>query len=419
MSARLANWSHSYKFGAARVHVPESEEQVQAIVSQSDRVKAAGTRHSFNEIADTSGDLISTERLNRVLSLNASEGTVTVQAGIRYGELCQFLEAEGLALHNLASLPHISVAGAVATATHGSGVLNGSLSSSVVGIRSVSADGHISSLNLGDDSLVFGGSVVALGALGVVIELTLKVEPSFAVTQNVFENLPFDTLDTHFDEIMSGGYSVSLFIHWDQPEVNQVWVKARADQPKPSSDPSDFGAIRATRKHSPVPDGDIENCTDQLGIPGPWFDRLPHFRMGFTPSSGEELQTEYFVDRKDAWEALSAVNTIRDQIYPIIHTTEVRCISADSYWMSPCYERPSVAIHFTWKKDPIRVLGILPKLEELLSPFSARPHWGKLFSMPSDTIQARYPKYDEFRRLVQSMDPTGKFRNPYLDRLLR
>jgi xylitol oxidase len=415
MSEKLLNWARNFEYGAARLHTPDTVDEVQAIVQQSASVKALGTRHSFSDIADTSGDLVSTERLNRVIGIDSNRRTVTVEAGIRYGELSRDLHAAGFALHNLASLPHISVAGACATSTHGSGVTNGSLSTSVSALKFVAANGSIVSLSREQDGDRFEGAVVGLGAFGVVTELTLDIERAFTVEQVVYDNLPFASLEQNFDEIMSCGYSVSLFTHWKSSVVDQVWVKRRVGETLELRDPTSFGAVAADGKRSPLPDGAVENCTEQMGEPGPWYDRLPHFRFGFTPSSGEELQTEYFVAREHAWAALSLINEIRSEVAPLLQTTEIRTIAADSFWMSPSCGRDSVAIHFTWKKDWDGVRRLLPKIEGLLAPFDARPHWGKLSTIEPAVLQARYPALPQFLALAEEYDPAGKFRNAFLD----
>lgn len=416
----MLNWARNFEYSASRIHRPETAEQVQEIVRTARWVKALGTRHSFTKIADTRGDLVSTERLNRVSGLDGAGRRVTVQAGIRYGELCTYLHSHGLALANLASLPHISVAGACATATHGSGVGNGVLAASVAGMRLVAGDGRIVSLSRQDGDEAFYGAVVNLGALGVVIEIDLDVEPAFEMTQRVYENLPFEELLSQFDEIVSAAYSVSLFTSWRGPVIDQVWVKSRLDEPEPATYAGNFfGATAATAKRSPLPDGPPENCTDQMGITGPSYDRLPHFRLRFTPSSGDELQTEYFVRREYAPEAIRRVYALRDQIAPILHISEIRSIAADRFWLSPCHMRDSIALHFTWKSQPERVEHALPQIESALADLDARPHWAKLHRTSPAQLQRLYPKLDNFRLLMQGFDPGQKFRNPYLDLFLK
>ncbi|RAP77220.1 FAD-binding protein [Paenibacillus montanisoli] len=406
------NWAGNYTYGAIGLLVPESMSQLQEMVSRSGRMKTLGTRHSFNGIADSSGTHVSLQKMNRVLEIDFNEGKVTVEGGIRYGELCGYLHANGLALHNLASLPHISVAGACATATHGSGDRNGNLATAVSAMTLVKADGEAVRLTRGQPE--FEGAVVGLGALGVVANLTLEVVPAFQISQRVYENLPLANLEQHLDDIFSSAYSVSLFMDWKRPVFNQVWLKHRTDEAAGYDEPEFFGATLATAKLHPVPGLSAENCSEQLGVSGPWFERLPHFRMNFMPSAGEELQSEYFVPRSHAYEALLAIDSLRDYVSPLLYISEVRSIASDELWMSPCCRQPSIAIHFTWKADWEAVRRVLPMIEEKLEPFNAKPHWGKLFAMPSDRLCPLYEKLPDFRRLLHQYDPQGKFRNDFL-----
>jgi xylitol oxidase len=421
MGDALQNWARNFTFAAARVHSPRSAEDVRDLVARTRKIRALGTRHSFNDIADTTEDLVSLERLDRVVSFDlvGPRPTVTIEAGVTYGRLCPQLHARGYALHNLASLPHISVAGACATATHGSGERNGNLATAVAAIELVTAGGSLGQLSRDRDGDTFAASVVGLGGLGVITKVTLDVVPAFEMAQEVYENLPFAALDANFDAIQSAGYSVSLFTDWRTDRVNQVWVKRRVSDGQPTGpDPTALGATRATRNLHPLADLSAENCTAQLGQPGPWHERLPHFRMDFTPSSGEELQSEYFVPREHAVAALHAVNAMREAIAPHLQISEIRTIAADDLWMSLCYGQHSCAIHFTWRKDWPAVRQILPQIEQALAPFNPRPHWGKLFTVPAAELQRRYPKLEAFRDLLHAQDPRGKFRNGFLNRYL-
>jgi xylitol oxidase len=413
------NWAGNYQYSAIRIHHPITLEQVQELVRRAEKIRALGTRHCFNDIADSSAELISLEHLDRVISLDKERLTVTVEGGIRYGQLCQYLYQEGFALHNLASLPHISIAGACATATHGSGNKNGNLATAVSGMELVLADGSMVVLSREKDRDSFQGMVVGLGGFGVVTKLTLDIQPSFDVRQYVYEALPFSELENHFDEITAGGYSVSLFTDWETEGIDQVWLKRRViGDVHYEAAPEYFGAKLATRNLHPIASISAENCTEQMGIPGPWHERLPHFRMNHTPSSGAELQSEYYLPRKYAFQALLAINGLRQQVTPLIQISEIRTIAADDLWMSPCYQQDCVAIHFTWKKDKPAVKGLLPRLEAALAPFEVRPHWGKLFTMPWDQIGSRYEKLQDFRQLLVAYDPQGKFRNSFLDRYI-
>jgi len=410
------NWAGNYKYKAAEVYVPERIEQIQERVALSKRVKVLGTRHSFNGIADTDETHLSLEKMNRVIALDRTRHQVTVEGGIRYGELCRYLHDRGYALHNLASLPHISVAGACATATHGSGDRHGNLATAVHSLEMVRADGEKVRFSRDDSNGLVAGAVVGLGGLGVVTELTLNVVPAFRVSQEVYEHLPLSLLHDRFDDIFSGAYSVSLFTDWSRSAFTQAWVKRKHEAQHSVPPQSEFfGAVRAAANRHPVPGNGAEHCTEQLGAPGPWHERLPHFRMEFTPSAGEELQSEYFVPRQDAFAALCAIDSLRELVSPLLYVSEVRTIAGDDLWMSPCYRQDSVAIHFTWKPKWDAVRHVLPILEERLAPFQARPHWGKLFAMEPERLRSLYEKLPDFQRLLLRCDPRGKFRNDFLN----
>jgi xylitol oxidase len=407
------NWAGNYTFHARDVYAPKSVEEVQAIVRKHDKLKALGARHSFNNIADTSGGQVSLENL-KDMEVDAKSRTVTVGAGVRYGQLAPYLDQHGFALHNLASLPHVSVVGACATATHGSGIKNGNLSTAVSGLESVNGKGEVVKLTRQDSR--FAGAVVGLGALGVATKITLDLQPTFQMRQVVYENLSFDKLEHHLDEIFGAGYSVSLFTDWQNHRATQVWIKSRVTPGSAwSLAPEFFGAKAATRNLHPLAGHSAENCTEQMGVPGPWYERMPHFRMNFTPSSGQELQSEFFVQRSRAYEAILAVEKLRDQITPHLFITELRTIESDGLWISTAYQRQSLAIHFTWKPEWDAVKTVLPKIEEQLRPFDARPHWAKLFTMPASRLKLLYTRMPEFQQLAMQFDPNGKFRNEFLN----
>ncbi|MDQ2774851.1 MAG: FAD-binding protein [Acidobacteriota bacterium] len=412
----LTNWSGNYQYKAERVDTPESVEELQKLVKSRNKIKALGTRHSFNNIADTPGDQISLKNFGQ-MELDPKSHTVTVGAGVSYGKLSPYLYEKGYALHNLASLPHISVAGGCATGTHGSGSKNGNLSTAVRAMEIVTPQGDVTVLSAERDGERFRGAVIGLGGLGVVTKLTLAVQPAYDVRQVVYENLPFEALEHHLDEIFLSGYSVSLFTDWQNHRATQVWIKSRVDQVGTSAfKPDFFGAKLATRNLHPLAGHSAENCTEQMGVPGPWYERLPHFRMNFTPSSGDELQSEYFVPRDRAYQAILAVEKLREHVTPHLMITELRTIDADDLWISPCYKRPAMTVHFTWKPEWSAVKAVLPMIEEQLAPFDPRPHWAKLFTMAPSRLQSQYVKLPEYRALLEHYDPSGKTRNEYLDR---
>ncbi|MFS4091757.1 FAD-binding protein [Streptomyces sp. AF1A] len=408
----VTNWARTITYTAKEYHRPATLDALRALVAGSARVRVLGSGHSFNRIADPGADgvLLSTAALPPLIDVDTAARTVRVSGGVRYAELARAVHAHGLALANMASLPHISVAGSVATGTHGSGVGNGPLASAVREVELLLADGSAVTIARGDAR--FDGAVTSLGALGVVTALTLDLEPAFEVAQHVFTELPLEGLD--FDAVAAAGYSVSLFTDWRRPGFRQVWVKRRTDRPL-----VDFPwAAPATGPQHPVPGMPAANCTEQLGVPGPWHERLPHFRAEFTPSSGEEIQSEYLLPRPAAVAALRAVDGVRETVAGVLQTCEVRTIAADAQWLSPAYARDSVALHFTWVRDGAAVLPVVRRLEEALEPFDPRPHWGKAFAVPSPVLRERYERLADFRTLVKALDPAGKFTNPFVRDLL-
>ncbi|MFE9171327.1 D-arabinono-1,4-lactone oxidase [Streptomyces kebangsaanensis] len=408
----VTNWAGNIAYAAGEVHRPGSLGVLRALVAENTKVRALGSGHSFNEIADpgTGGALLSLEGLPAEVDVDTAARTVRVGGGVRYAELARRVHAHGLALPNMASLPHISVAGSVATGTHGSGVSNGPLAAAVREVEIVTADGSTAVIGRGDAR--FGGAVTSLGALGVVTALTLDLEPAYGVEQHLFTELPLDGLD--FETVAAAAYSVSLFTDWRDPGFRQVWLKRRTDQPLPAFP----WAVPAKVALHPVPGMPAENCTRQFGVPGPWHERLPHFRAEFTPSSGAELQSEYLLPRAYALDVLHALDGIRRTVAPVLQTCEVRTVAADEQWLSPSYGRDTVAVHFTWVEDTAAVLPVVRRLEEALEPFAPRPHWGKVFTAPTATLRGRYPKLDDFRTLARDLDPTGKFTNAFLAGLL-
>jgi alditol oxidase len=413
---KLTNWAGNFEFGTDNVTPAASLEQVRNFVKNQDKLKALGTRHCFNKIADSTHALLATKPLDHVISLDAEARTVTVEPGISYGQLAPYLDDRGFALHNLASLPHISVAGSCTTATHGSGVKNGNLSSAVSALELVIGSGDVVKLSRKRDPDKFHAAVVGLGALGVITKITLDIQPKYTMRQVLYENLSMDQLKNHFDGIESSAYSVSLFTDWQEHQFSEVWLKSRIENDKPFQAPPEFfGATLAKKNLHPIVALSAENCTEQMGVPGPWYERLPHFRMGFTPSAGKELQSEYFVPYQHGVDAILAVERLRDQITPHLLITEIRTIAADQLWMSPCHQQACVAIHFTWKPEWEDVRKLLPQIEKELAPFQARPHWGKLFTMAPEKLRAQYKKLPDFIELAKTYDPKGKFRNDFLN----
>ncbi|GAA4606198.1 alditol oxidase [Actinoallomurus liliacearum] len=420
VAGAVRNWAGNIGFQAEQVRYPASLDEVRGLAGRGSKVRVLGSGHSFNDIADTPDTLVSLAKLPAAVEIDSAAARVRVGASVRYAELSRELHDKGYALPNLASLPHISVAGSIATATHGSGETNGNLATAVSGLELVTAGGDLVALSRERDGDRFAGAVVGLGALGIVVSVTLDLGPTFDVRQRVYEGLPLEVLDERFAEVVSGAYSVSLFTTWREALIDQVWVKQRVDAAGGDAMPEEwFGARPADGPRHPVPGMSVVACTEQLGVPGPWFDRLPHFRPDFAPSSsGDELQSEFLLPRSHAVEALHALNEVRDRIAPVLQVCEIRTVAADDLWMSTSYGRDTVAVHFTWVKDTGEVLPVLDLVDECLAPFDARPHWGKLFTTPADALRARYPRLSDFHALARHYDPNGTFTNDFLTRHL-
>ena len=416
----MRNWSGHVEFTSAGIESPPTNAELQWLVAGSDRIRALGTAHSFNAIADTIGVHVSVANLPRGIEIDAEQALAWVPAGMRYGEVARLLDAQGWAVPNMASLGHLSVAGTIATGTHGSGDRNQTLSASVAGIELVTASGDLITIADGDPD--FEGSVVALGALGVTTRVLLRIQPRFEVRQFVFDGVTHAALLDGFDEAFSSAYSVSFFTCWAPDLTGKIWMKRceGVDTPLPGEQlagGSWMGGHLADAKRHPLPEHEAIHCTEQLGELLPWHEALPHFKLDFTPSSGDELQTEYLVPRAQAVGLLRSLESLAPRIHPHLHVSEIRTMRADNLWLSGAYGRDTVGIHFTWKKIP-DALSILPEIDALLGGAAGRPHWGKLFAASPLSLIDRYPRFGDFGALTRRMDPHGKFRNATLDALL-
>jgi alditol oxidase len=415
LSGRRANWAGNIVYRASELAKPADLAGLQAVVRDHPQVRAVGTGHSFNRIADTPGVLITLAGLPDEISIDAGRAAATVPGGITYQELAPRLTEAGWALPTLASLPHLTVAGACATATHGSGDGNGNLATQVSGMQLVTPDGELRTLDRHSDGDRFRGAVVGLGALGVVARLTLDLVPAFEVQQYVYQGLPAAMLRSHFDEIFGSGYSVSVFTDWQGSRHRQVWVKQRVGgggswRPEPRW----MDATLADQPLHPIPGQPAAYATEQLGVPGPWHERLPHFRGEFTPSAGAELQSEYLLPRQRAAASFDALASLAGMLAPVLQICEIRTVAPDDLWLSPSYQRDTVALHFTWIRDTASVTPVIAAIEHLLAPLGARPHWAKLFTTAPHAVRALYPRSADFQRLLGDMDPAGKFRNSFV-----
>lgn len=411
------NWAGNVTYRASGLARPTSVDEVQRLVATTPRLTALGSRHSFNEIADTDALQVSLADLPPVLDIDTERRIVRVAAGMIHSQVAAGLEARGWALANLASLPHISTAGAVATGTHGSGIRNPSLAQAVVGLEVVRADGSVARVDASSPDGALDAHRVALGALGVVTAVELAIVPTFRVATTVHLDLPWDAVESSFDRIMSDAYSVSMFTSFDDRGARQVWVKHRVDEPEPSVDLVALGARPATGPVHPG-ENDPAGVTEQGGVPGPWSERLPHFRSSFTPSTGAEIQSEYLLPAASAVAALRALRPLEELFAPLLIAAEVRTVAADTAWLAPSSGRQSVGIHFTFRRDAAAVAAAIERIEDALAPFDARPHWGKVSAASAERLHAVYPRLSDFAALARDLDPTGRFRNPFLARIL-
>jgi alditol oxidase len=411
VTSELRNWAGTYTYTAGGVVNARTVDDVRRAVLGGGRVRAVGTRHSFNDLADTTGTLISVSGIEPDPVLDPGARTVTIGAGATYGALAGWLEERGWALANMPSLPHITIGGAIATGTHGSGVGNQVLSAAVVGLQYVDAAGDIRGARRGDPD--FAGMPVGLGAFGIVTRVTLDIEPSYLIRQDVYADLTWGRVLADLDDIMSAAYSVSMFTSWLGDSVQHALVKRRLTGPDDAVPAEFFGAGLAT---GPVrlADAPADNLTP-VGVAGPWSRRLPSFRANAVPSNGNEIQTEFFVPMSQGAAALEAVRGLRKRLARVLLVSEIRAIAADDLWLSGASGRPTLALHFTWRHNARKVVGLLPGLQEALAPFSARPHWGKVWRRFS--LDPAYPKLADARDLFERLDPDGTFSNDHLQRL--
>ena len=409
----MQNWNKNVDFNDKSYLQPTSLAELQELIRTNPKVRARGTAHCFNEIANTSSVALNLARMPKTIDVDPVKKSVCVAAGLTYGELAPLLHAQGWALSNMASLPHISIAGSISTGTHGSGIKNQNLANQVLSIDMVTAEGEVRHIDRANPA--FNALVIVLGLGGIVYEYELKIEPTFKIRQVVYPEIPLDVLQRSFDQIMGTAYSVSYFTDWSSSQVGNLWCKFRDGEVIPESI---GGCAQANKKFHPIPSVDPVACTEQLGATGDWHERLSHFKLDFTPSVGEEIQTEFFVDRKDAAAAIEAVSQLGAEITPLLWITELRTIAADNLWLSGAFERDTLAIHFTWKKDDA-IYPVIEKVEAALRPFNYRPHWGKVFTADAQFLKSVYPKINEFKALVEALDPTSKFENSFTRSIFR
>lgn len=406
------NWAQNYTYAAPRIVTANSVDDVRAALAGPGPVHALGTRHSFTDVPDTAGTLIDVTGLEAPAMIDAEAGTARVTAGTRYAVVAEQLHDAGFALHNMGSLPHINVGGATQTATHGSGDARGVLSTAVRSLRYLDASGELREVSRGDAD--FPALVVGVGAFGIIVDLDLEIEADYLVRQDVYHGLTWTELLADLGSVTGAGDSVSLFSRWDHDVPGPLWVKRRVTDAEAAAAPTVLDASLSPENVSPLGMGD--NVTE-LGTAGPWYLRLPHFRADREPSRGDEIQSEYFVDRAHGAAALAAVREIADGFREHLIWTEIRTAAADELWLSPAYQRDSVIIHFTWENRDAEVRAALVDIEAALAPFAARPHWGKLHLFDRERLEAVVPRLADARAVYERLDPEGRFVNDHLVRV--
>lgn len=411
----VTNWAGNVVYASSDVRTPRTVAELQQLVAQADRVRALGTGHSFNRIADTTGTLVSLADLPIVAEADSATGMLRVSGALRYGDLVPALRAVGRALPNTGSLPHISVAGAAATATHGSGVGNRVLADQIRSLTLVTASGDLVTVDRRTRPDDFEGFPVSLGRLGIAVELELALVDDFEIAQTVVDDVDAELVGGNLLAVLGSAYSVSIFTRWSAESAPQVWVKELVGAGARWSGEPLWGGRLADGPRHPLPGMSVEHTTRQMGEPGPWAERLPHFRFDALPSSGDELQSEYFVAATHAGAVWRELRDLGEVLAPVLQVSEVRAVAPDALWLSPTRGEPTVAFHFTWIRDEAAVRPVVEKLEERLTPFDARPHWGKVFATSPERLAGLFPALPRFRSLVDELDPTGKLGNDRVD----
>lgn len=399
---RLHNWGGNFNYSTQNIQYPRSVAEVQQIVKNAGKLRVVGSRHSFSKIADSECTMLSTIGLNKIIGINGSIPSVTVQGGLTYTDLLTSLNTAGFALPNLASLAEISVGGAASTNAHGTGVANQALANHIRSMEIVLANGSL--LTIGPNDPRLKGMAAGLGAFGVVTQLELKLVPAFNITTYTYVNMPVQNSYENFAALQNMGFGVLLVNMFTAPDAwNIAIVYARSD------------ANNTAMLTSNLFGGTLVSQTTQPS----YLALLSIAQIGLSGVDGNEIQTEYFVPISKAVEAIKAVTAVANStnIFPSLATAFViRTIASDDLWMSEYYGNDTmVAIHFSWQNNVTAVEAVLPQLERAMIPYGARPHWGKMFTMEPEDFLPHYPKVNEFKKLAEQLDPKGKFRNEFLE----
>lgn len=432
---RTSNWSGTVAWDDCEVLEPTTIGELQSIIAYSPKVRVIGSAHSFTPLVRSSGrvkpTLLSLRHIPRTWSLDEKKKTVTVDAATTYSELCHALDKTGFALPNTSSLSHFQIAGAIATATHGSsGSRNGRLTRSgladtVVGLEIVGPDGTIRNVNKGHPQ--FSSSVVSLGMVGVVTRVTLSLVDDYDVIQRVYGKWPPTPTGTLSAFLSSLPKTIAQF------DSFSAFVKWNVD---------DFGLLIG-RKQVPRGATDSASTTDPRLITGPiqgflgqgdfattgvgrWCDKMFLWKNNGSPFvSQPELQIAHFVPFRDVERALHATRKVVSTWGDEVLYCELRAVRGDEHLLSPYSADAPKPDSFSISHSLDARLGVekvrqrASELESVLRPYQVRPHWGKLTAMTASDLKEAYGlKLKRFQEVQQQVDPNRKFTNDYLEHLL-
>lgn len=423
------NWAGNQSCAPTSIRRPTSEAELVAIVKEAanngTRVKCVGAGHSFTPIACTDGVLVDLSGYGRILSHDPGARTVTMQAGITLSTLCDELDQRGLALENMGDIGYQSIAGAAATATHGTGWHFGNISSRIVGMRLIAGDGSIVDATSDENPEVLAAARVGVGALGIVSTVTLQAVKAFRL-HAIEEPMRLDDLLSDFDGYMSSADHVEFYwvphTSWaltkrnrrtDEPAMPRSKAKAVIDDLLITN--VGFGALCRVGRRRP-------NLIPRLAKMLPSTGRLEYTdrsdRVFTSPRRVKFYEMEYAIPRDAIPEALNRVRRLVDEAgIQLSFPVEVRVVSPDDIPLSTAHGRATgyIAIH-VYQGTPYDTY--FQGVERIMDSYHGRPHWGKMHFQGHETLAQRYPKWDEFQAVRRRLDPEGRFTNQYLERVL-
>jgi L-gulonolactone oxidase len=415
-----ANWAREQRCAPERIERPTSETELAEVVARADRVKVAGSGHSFTDIACTDGVMVDMSSMSLVLSLAGNE--VTVQAGITLHELGEELRARGLAMENQGDVDPQSLGGAISTATHGTGGRFGNLSSQVIGVRLVSGTGEI--LDLGGEDL--RAARVSLGALGAIAAVTLRCVPAFTI-HRIDEPRPLDEVLPRLDELVDANDHWEAFV---MPYTRRALTLTSERTDRAPDPPGRAAAF--------VHDVIVENavlglfCRTGRRFPGAipalnrrlasLMGRAEHLDASNRVYANKRLvrftEMEYAIPRERAAEALERVLAmVERRRLPVGFPIELRVVAPDDALLSTAHERATayIAVH---QYVGMEFETYFRAVEAIMDDYDGRPHWGKRHYQSAATLRPRYPEWDTFGEVRERLDPERRFENDYLRRVL-